>query len=85
MFSRRGSPMQQEEPARIRGPQEWLYVLIVGALAAYFIIGLVAWTWMVLVGVPAPDAFTTILAAVAGALAAIVTPLQGPPGRRADR
>lgn len=36
-------------------------------------------------GVLAPDAFTTILAAVAGALAAIVTPLQGPPGRRADR
>ena len=68
----------------IEGAQEWLYVIIVTSLALYFLIGLIAWTWMVLAGVPAPDAFTTLLAAVGGALAGIVTPLQ-PPTTRGDR
>lgn len=67
---------------RIEGVQEWLYVIIVASLALYLVIGVVTWSWMILAGVSAPDAFTTILAAIAGALAGIVTPLQGPPGRR---
>lgn len=71
-------------PRMIRGAQEWLYVIIVTALALYLVIGVVAWTWMILAGIPAPDAFTTVLAAIAGALAGIVTPLQGPPGRESD-
>jgi hypothetical protein len=69
---------------RIQGVQEWLYVIIVASLALYLVIGILAWTWMILVGIPAPDAFTTILAAIAGALAGMVTPLQGPPGRRGE-
>ncbi len=67
---------------RIEGVQEWLYVIIVGALALYLVIGVITWSWMILTGVAAPGAFTTVLAAIAGALAGIVTPLQGPPGRR---
>ena len=69
---------------RVQGVQEWLYVVIVGALALYLVIGVLAWTWMILAGIPAPDAFTTILAAIAGALAGMVTPLQPPPGRRRE-
>ncbi len=71
-------------PPRIQGVQEWLYVIIVTSLALYLIIGVIVWAWMILAGVPAPDAFTTILAAIAGALAGIVTPLQGPLNRRND-
>lgn len=71
-------------PRRIQGVQEWLYVIIVTSLALYLVIGVVAWTWMILNGIPAPDAFTTILAAIAGALAGIVSPLQGPSGRAND-
>lgn len=65
-------------PPRNAGAQEWLYLIIVAALAAYFVIGLLAWAWMLVVGVAAPDAFTTILAAIAGAFAGILSPLQGP-------
>ncbi len=69
---------------KIQGAQEWLYVIIVASLALYLVIGVLAWTWMILAGIPAPSAFTTILAAIAGALAGIVTPLQAPPGREGD-
>lgn len=69
---------------RIEDVQDWLYVIIVGSLALYFVIGLIAWTWMILIGVTAPDAFTTILAAIAGALAGIVTPLQRPGDNRSS-
>lgn len=58
--------------------QEWLYVVIVASLGLYLVIGVIAWTWMILSGIPAPDAFATILAAIAGALAGIVAPLQAP-------
>ncbi|MFP4635848.1 MAG: hypothetical protein ACLFRD_08305 [Nitriliruptoraceae bacterium] len=64
--------------------QDWLYVVIVGALALYLVIGVVAWTWMILTGVAVPDAFATILAAIAGALAGIVTPLSRPGSRERD-
>lgn len=67
---------------KIEGIQEWLYVIIVASLALYLVIGVITWSWMILAGVAAPDSFTTILAAIAGALAGIVAPLQGPPGRR---
>ena len=58
--------------------QDWLYVVIVAALALYLVIGIIAWTWMILRGVEVPDAFATILAAVTGALAGIVAPLSRP-------
>lgn len=61
--------------------QDWLYVVIVSALALYLVIGVVAWTWMILTGVEVPEAFATILAAIAGALAGIVTPLSRPGAR----
>jgi Na+/H+ antiporter NhaA len=67
---------------RIERVQEWLYVVIVSGLTLYLVIGVVVWTWMIMSGVPAPDAFVTILAAITGALAGIVTPLQGPGARR---
>jgi Na+/H+ antiporter NhaA len=63
---------------RIAGVQEWLYVVIVAGLTLYLVIGVVAWTWMIVSGIPAPDAFATILAAITGALAGIVTPLRAP-------
>jgi hypothetical protein len=67
---------------RIEGMQEWLYVVIVTALALYLVIGVVAWTWMILAGIPAPDAFSTILAAIAGSLAGVLSPLRAPGDRR---
>jgi hypothetical protein len=69
---------------RIQGVQEWLYVVIVGTLALYLLIGLVVWAWLILTGRQTPDAFATILAAIAGAFAGIVAPLQGPGSRRRD-
>ncbi len=71
-------------PRRIQLAQEWLYVIIVASRARYLVIGVLAWTCMIVAGVPAPDAFTTILAAIAGALAGIVTPLQAPPAAGGD-
>ncbi|MFW5934199.1 MAG: hypothetical protein ACOCT8_05675 [Actinomycetota bacterium] len=68
----------------MRDVQDWLYVVIVGALALYLVIGVVAWTWMILTGVAVPDAFATILAAIAGALAGIVTPLSRPGSQQRD-
>lgn len=73
------------EPPRIQGPQEWLYVIIVGALALYAVIGVLAWSWMILAGVSAPSGFTTVLAATVGALAGVLSPLKGPPSRDSDR
>ncbi len=61
--------------------QDWLYVVIVGSLALYLVIGVIAWTWMILSGIAAPDAFATILAAIAGAMAGMITPLQAPGSR----
>lgn len=54
---------------------DWLYIVIVGALALYLVIGVIAWTWMLLTDVSAPDAFTTILSTIAGGLIGILTPL----------
>lgn len=63
-----------------RGIEEWLYVAIAGALALYLVIGVVAWAWMILEGVQAPDAFTTVLSTIAGGLIGILSPLR--PHRR---
>lgn len=71
-----------DKPKLIQGPQEWLYVVIVSALALYLVIGVVAWTWMILVGIAAPAAFSTILAAIAGALGGILSPLRAPGSAR---
>ncbi len=71
-------------PRRIQDVQEWLYVIIVASLALYLVIGVLAWRWMILAGIPAPEAFTTIQAAIAGALAGIITPLQPPAGKGSD-
>ena len=68
----------------IQTVQEWLYVVIVAALALYLVIGVIAWTWMILAGIAAPDAFAAILAAIAGALAGIVAPLQAPGAKQHD-
>jgi hypothetical protein len=71
-------------PSGPRGVQEWMYVLIVGALASYLVIGVLAWSWMILAGVETPDAFTTLLAAIAGALAGVLSPLRAP-GQHQER
>lgn len=65
-------PVRQRRGAEF---QDWLYVVIVGALAAYLVIGVVAWTWMLLAGIAAPASFTTILATIAGGLVGILAPL----------
>lgn len=63
------------EPAsRVKGVQAWLYVIIVESLALYLVIGVVVWSWLILAGVATPGSFTTILAAIAGALAGIAAP-----------
>lgn len=67
---------------RIEGIEDWLYVIIVASLALYLLIGVIAWTWMIVAGIEAPGPFTTTIAAVLGALAGIVTPLQRPSARR---
>lgn len=70
--SNAGTSRDEDRMARI---EDWLYVVIVSALALYFVIGIVAWTWMLLAGITAPDAFTTILATIAGGLVGILSPL----------
>lgn len=67
---------------RIEGLQEWLYLVIGSALALYLVIGVIAWTWMILTGIQAPGPFTTTIAATLGALAGVLTPLQRPSARR---
>ncbi|HWB71609.1 MAG TPA: hypothetical protein VG452_05275 [Egibacteraceae bacterium] len=69
--------MDSSRQRRLAEIQDWLYVVIVGALASYLVIGILAWTWMLVVGISAPDAFTTILATIAGGLVGILAPLGG--------
>lgn len=64
--------MQQQEQGP--GLPEWLYVVIVVALAVYFIIGAIAWTLLALAGTPMPSGFATILATIAGGLVGVLTP-----------
>jgi hypothetical protein len=68
---------------RIEGIEDWLYVIIVASLALYLVIGMIAWTYLILQeGREAPAPFVTTIAATLGALAGIVTPLQRPSARR---
>lgn len=60
---------------RLAEVNDWLYIAIVAALALYLVIGVIAWTWMLLTGVSAPDAFTTILSTIAGGLIGILAPI----------
>lgn len=69
---------------RMEEAQDWLYLVAVGALALYLVIGVIAWAWMIIAGIPVPDAFGTILAAIAGALAGMLAPLQNPATRPRD-
>ena len=63
------------------GPKEWLSVIVVVSLALYLLIGLVAWVWMILAGIDVPAAFGTVLAAIIGSFAGVLTPLRVPSGR----
>jgi hypothetical protein len=65
-------------PRGRRSVEEWLSLIIVGSLATYLLIGVVMWSWMILTGVPAPGGFTTVLTAIAGAMAGIAAPLSVP-------
>ena len=65
----------------LEGPREWLSFIVVVSLALYLLIGLVAWVWMILAGIEAPAAFGTVLAAIIGAFAGVLTPLRLPSGR----
>jgi integral membrane sensor domain MASE1 len=68
---------------RIENLQEWLYLVIASAMALYLVIGIIAWTWMIFAGVAVPSTFATVLAAVVGSLAGILSPLRAP-GRTRD-
>jgi hypothetical protein len=57
---------------------DWLHVAIVVALGLYFVIGGIAWAVFVYNGVPVPDAFTTLLATIAGGLVGVLAPAGGP-------
>lgn len=69
-------------PSRRTGMPSWLYVLIVGSLGLYFIIGAVAWAIIAYEGRDVPDSFATILATIAGGLVGLLTP--GPTGKGGD-
>ena len=51
----------------------WLYILVVGALGLYMVIGGVAWALIAYEGRDVPDGFATLLATIAGGLIGIVT------------
>lgn len=52
----------------------WLYALIVGSLALYLLVGVVAWVIMIFLGIDMPEGFAAILATIAGGLIGILTP-----------
>lgn len=70
--------MQSRRPPAV---PDWLYLVVVGALALYFLIGAVAWAIIAYEGRTVPDAFSTILATIAGGLVGILSP----PGSAHDR
>ncbi len=72
------------KPRRTDELQDWLHVVIVTALASYLVIGVVAWTWMLLAGIDAPEAFTTILSTIAGGLVGILAPIGRTSGAGSD-
>jgi hypothetical protein len=68
--------MQPQQPRRV---PDWLYLAIVVALGSYFVVGGIAWTVFIFNGVAVPDAFTTILATIAGGLVGVLSPTGGKP------
>jgi hypothetical protein len=68
--------MQPQQPRRA---PDWLYIAIVLALGSYFVIGGIAWTVFIFNGIGVPDAFTTILATIAGGLVGVLAPSGGTP------
>ena len=76
--------MDVDRERRLAQVKDWLYVVIVGALALYLVIGVVAWAWMLINGIPAPDAFATILASISGGLIGILAPLGRKSGQAPD-
>lgn len=64
---------------------DWLRTLVVGSLSLYLVIGVIAWTWMILSGVDAPDGFTTVLSTIAGGLIGIVAPRRSTGGADESR
>ncbi len=75
--------MQFPAPRRA-GLPNWLYVVIVVSLGAYFIIGAIAWVIIAYEGREFPDSFATILATIAGGLVGVLTPA-GTSGNAEDR
>lgn len=63
--------MQRRPPPAL---PNWLYLVVVGALALYFLIGAVAWAVIAYEGRTVPDSFATILATIAGGLVGILAP-----------
>ena len=61
------------------GLPNWLYILVVGALGVYLVVGGVAWAIIAYEGRDVPDSFATLLATIAGGLVGIVT--HAGPGR----
>jgi hypothetical protein len=70
--------MQMQLQRRPNALPDWLYVAIVAALGVYFVIGGIAWTMFIYNGVAVPEAFTTILATIAGGLVGVLAPTGGP-------
>ncbi len=62
---------RSKQPA---GAPNWLYALIVGSLALYLLVGVVAWVIMIFSGIRMPDGFAAILATIAGGLIGLLTP-----------
>jgi len=54
--------------------RDWLYIIIVASLGAYFVIGAIVWSILVLYGRQMPESFATILATIAGGLVGVLTP-----------
>ncbi|HEX2029186.1 MAG TPA: hypothetical protein VHF25_14425 [Nitriliruptorales bacterium] len=65
-------------PGRREPIDNFVYAVVVGSLALYLVIGVIAWSWMILAGVSIPEGFTTVLSTIVGGLIGIVAP-QGKP------
>ncbi len=59
---------------RSRALPNWLYILIVASLGIYFIVGGIAWAIIAYEGRDVPEAFSTILATIAGGLVGLLMP-----------
>lgn len=67
-------------PKPDRDLDDWLYRVMIVALAIYFVVGGVAWVVLLFQGRGVPDSFATILAAIAGGLVGTLGSRVGPGG-----